>query len=249
MNAFGTDITLQTPAAVEVAALAGFDFIRLDAYHVSYDPETLENMVRAAYSHGITPWVRCRNVAWDIMTALDRGAQALTIPMIGSADEARAAVRATFYPPKGNREMSRPLRFRNMPLAEYIEWSNTEVLLCCQIEGRDGLEHCREIAAVPGVDCIQTGRGDLSMALGILSERDDFHPAVLEAEERIVLAALEAGKEVCLPHPLTSEGIARTVHWITRGVRIHIVDSDYRLLMREYAMGLRELRTDPRTVA
>jgi len=238
--AFGTYVTLPTPAVVEVAALAGFDFVRLDAYHVAYNPETLENMIRAAYAHGVTPWVRCRNDPWVIMTTLDSGAQALTIPNVGTAEVARAAVRAIYYPPRGEREFARPLRFRALSNADYLEWVNRQLILSCQIEGSDGLENYREIVRVEGVDCIQTGRGDISLALGLPGE--ELHPRVLEAAKRVVLAALEAGKEVSLLHSLTPDGIERTLRWIEQGVRILTLDNDSRVLQREYAAGLTKLR-------
>ena len=237
---FGTYVTVPSAAIVEVAALAGFDFVRLDAYHIHFNPETLENMVRTAYAHGVTPWVRCRNDPWVIMMTLDTGAQAITIPNVGSAEEARAAVRATFYPPKGEREMSRPLRMRGMSASDYLAWTTEEVILSVQIEGRDGVENYKEIVRVEGVDCVQTGRGDLSLALGVPGE--DFHPKVLEAEQRIVEAALEAGKQVSLLHSLTEDGIERTKRWMEQGVRIMTVDSEYRVLLREYGEGLKELR-------
>lgn len=240
--AYGTYVSLPAPALVEVAALAGFDFVRLDAYHVAFNPETLENMIRTAYAHGITPWVRCRNDPWVIMTTIDSGAQAITIPNVGSVEAAKAAVNAAFYPPKGKREFARPLRFRALANADYLEWARSEVLLACQIEGRDGLDNYRDIVRVDGIDCIQTGRGDLSLALGVPGEED--HPKVLEAEKRIVLAALEAGKEVSLLHQLTPSGIERTQRWLEQGVRILTIDNDYRVLLRAYQTGLAALRKD-----
>jgi 4-hydroxy-2-oxoheptanedioate aldolase len=241
--AFGLYVTFPTPAMVEVAALAGLDFVRLDAYHIHYNPETLENMVRTAYAHDITPWVRCCNDPWTIMMTLDTGAQAITVPNVPNAEAARAAVGAVFYPPRGEREMSRPLRFRDLSTADYLDWVNSEVILSCQIEGSEGVENYQEIVRVEGVTCIQTGRGDLSLALGVPGE--EFHPKVLEAEQRIVSAALEAGKQVSLLHPLTDDGIERMTRWIEQGVRIITVDSDYRVLMRSYAVGLRRLRGEP----
>ena len=237
---FGTYVTFPSAAIVEVAALSGFDFVRLDPYHLHYNPETLENMVRTAYAHNVTPWARCRNDPWTIMMTLDTGVQAISIPNVGSAAEARAAVAAAFYPPKGEREMSRPLRLRGMSATEYLDWATNEVILSCQIEGRDGVENYQEIVKVEGVDCIQTGRGDLSLALGVPGE--EFSPKVLDAEKRIVEAALEAGKQVSLLHPLTEDGIERTLRWMEQGVRILTVDSDYRVLMREYSAGLKKLR-------
>ncbi|MGH2458663.1 MAG: aldolase/citrate lyase family protein, partial [Chloroflexota bacterium] len=159
---------------------------------------------------------------------------------VGSVEVARAAVRAVYYPPRGEREFARPLRFRALSNADYLEWANTQLILSCQIEGSDGLENYREIVRVEGIDCIQTGRGDISLALGLPGE--ELHPKVLEAEKRVVLAALEAGKEVSLLHALTPDGIERTMRWIEQGVRILTVDSDARVLLREYAASLEQLR-------
>jgi 4-hydroxy-2-oxoheptanedioate aldolase len=223
--AFGTYVTFPTAAAVEVAALSGFDFVRLDPYHLHYNPETLENMARAAYAHNITTWARCKNDPWTIMMTLDAGVQAISIPNTGSAAEAKAAVAAAFYPPKGEREMSRPLRMRGLSAPDYLAWARDEIVVSVQIEG---------------VDCVQTGRGDLSLALGVPGE--EFHQKVLDAEAHIVEAALAAGKQVSLLHPLTDDGLARMEAWMKQGVNIITVDSDYRVLIREYSAGLKKLR-------
>ena len=58
---FGTYVTFPTAAIIEAAALSGFDVVRLDPYHLHYNPETLENMDRTTYAHSVTPWARCRN--------------------------------------------------------------------------------------------------------------------------------------------------------------------------------------------
>lgn len=237
---FGTYVTFPTPAVVEVAALSGLDFVRMDAYHVNYNPETLENMIRTAYAHKVTPWVKVRNDPWAIVTILDMGAQAITIPNCGSAEAARAAVNSAYYPPKGKREMSRPLRFRGLSAPDYIEWASTQLIVACQLEDIDGLDNCKEIAKVEGVDCIQTGLGDLSLALGVPG--DLRHPKVLEAEKRIVSAALEAGKQVSLNQSLDEDGLERTMRWIEQGVLIMTIDSEYRVLMRSYGAALKKLR-------
>ena len=59
---------------------------------------------------------------------------------------------------------------------------------------------------------------------------------------RIVEAALAAGKQVSLLHPLTDDGLARMEAWMKQGVNIMTVDSDYRVLIREYSAGLKKLR-------
>jgi 4-hydroxy-2-oxoheptanedioate aldolase len=231
---FGTFVVFPSPVAVEAMALAGLDFVVLDGYLASYNDETLESMIQAAYSHNVTPWVRVRNDPWAIMTTLDLGAQMITIPNVGSVAAARAAVSATFYPPKGDREMSRPMRMnmRNLTMPDYIDWAHNNVVLAGQIEGRDGIENYKDIVKVEGLDVIQTGRGDISLALGVPGQ--DLHPKVLEIEERIATAALEAGKQVSLKEPLTELGLERTLRWIEQGVLTMIIDSEYAVMLRDY---------------
>jgi 4-hydroxy-2-oxoheptanedioate aldolase len=106
-------------------------------------------------------------------------------------------------------------------------------VISCQIEGVEGLANYKEIVQVEGLGCIQTGRGDIALALGLAGDED--HPRVLEAEERIVEAALEAGKQVSLVHPLTEAGLARALAWSERGVRILTLDADSRVLLRAYS--------------
>jgi len=238
-HALGTYVTL-SPTAVELAALAGFDFVRMDPYHNACSPEMLSNFFRAAYAHGVTPWARVRNDPWEIMTCLDLGAQAITVPNIGTVAAARAAVNAMHYPPMGDREMSRPMRLRGLTASQYLEWSQTQLLLSCQIEGAEGLENYKEIVKVKGVDCIQTGRNDISQALGVPGE--NLHPKVLEAEKRIVSAALDAGKQVSLVHSLNADGLERAARWMEQGVRIMTIDSDYMVLLESYKGAVKKLR-------
>ncbi|MCW5852433.1 MAG: hypothetical protein KIT87_20330 [Anaerolineae bacterium] len=240
--AVGCYITFPTPAIVDVAANSGLDFVRLDAYHYGFNPETLENIIRATYSYNVTPWLRLRNDPWLIGLVLDMGAQALTIPNCASAEQARAAVAATFYPPLGKREMSRGFRFQGMSGADYREWARTQVILSCMIEGVDGLENYREIIAVEGVDVIQVGLSDLSQSLGVPGEK--FDARVLEAEKRVIFTALEAGKQVSVVHPGTPAGEERTLWWIEQGVRIVVMEKEGRILTREYRATAKTLRNE-----
>ena len=237
---FGTYVAIPSPAVVETLALAGLDFVRMDPYHVAFNRETLENMVRAAYAHGITPWARIRNDPWEIATTLDTGVQIVTLPNIGTAEEARRAAAAARYPPHGDRENGRPLRFKAMDEAEYLRWAEREIMVACQIEGTQGLQNYREIVTVEGVAIVQTGRGDLANALGFPGET--FHPRVLEIEAEIVEAARAAGKEVSLHVPLSERGFEHVQAWIARGVRIFTLDIDVNVMLRTYRDGLADVR-------
>ena len=163
---FGTYISIQAPLAIEAAASAGMDFVRIDSYKHRYNPENLDNMIRTALSYGVTPWVRCRNDPWDIMQALDNGAMVVSMK-INSVEDARAAVAATYYPPRGVREPSRAKRYKSMPVGEYLDWYNDNVLVSLQLESPGALENYREIVKVEGAECIQFGKHGIAAALGV----------------------------------------------------------------------------------
>ena len=239
--AFGTNVAIPSPIVVEVAAQAGLTFVRIDNYHVRWDAESLANMVRSCYDQDITPWIRCRNDPWVIMTALDMGAQAISISNIGTVERAQQAVASTFYPPKGEREMARAHRYRSMSGQEYRDFSANDVFLSVQVEGDEGIVNYKEIVKVEGLDCIQTGRNDISSALGIPGQ--EFDPRVIDMEDRIVGAALEAGKQVALTYPGTAEYDERIGRLIEMGVRIFSVDQDFSAMRRYYVQALSRLRT------
>src|SRR5438093_7066292 len=129
----GTFISTRATQAVEMAALGGLDFIRIDAYKNWLNPEQQNALIHYAYSMGLTPWVRCKNEAWEIMQAIDNGALVVSTK-IGTTNDAAIAVNAVRYPPQGTREPSRPKRCAHMAQDEYIAWYNRNVLVGLQLE-------------------------------------------------------------------------------------------------------------------
>lgn len=92
---FGLLNSIPSPLLVEMIGYAGFDFVILDMEHVCVNPETLENMVRAAECAGVTPLVRVPSAAPDvILRALDCGAQGVVVPHVRTAADAAQAVAA-----------------------------------------------------------------------------------------------------------------------------------------------------------
>lgn len=55
---YGLISSIPAPAAIELIAEAGFDFVIIDMEHVLINPETVENMIRVAEGYGLTPLVR-----------------------------------------------------------------------------------------------------------------------------------------------------------------------------------------------
>jgi len=96
--------SLCSNVAVEVIAGAGFDWILVDTEHAPNELPLVYSQLQAMIGGTAAAVVR---PAWNdavlIKRFLDIGAQNLLIPYVQDAEEARAAVAATRYPPHGVR--------------------------------------------------------------------------------------------------------------------------------------------------
>jgi 2-keto-3-deoxy-L-rhamnonate aldolase RhmA len=146
-----------------------------------------------------------------VKQALELGADGVQIPMVSTAADAEAAVRAAKYPPAGRRGagLGRAAGY-GRDLSAYLRDANRSTAVLAMIETAAGVENAAEIAAVEGVDGIVVGPLDLSGDLGVLGEMS--HPAVEGAFERVIDAAGAAGKKVGVT--TGHEDVAR---WRARG--------------------------------
>lgn len=185
--------SLPSPAIVEMCAYAGFDFIVLDNEHGSADFETTENMLRAARASGIVPIVRCFES--DIARILDMGASGVKIPMVNTAQHARALVQKVRYPGVGQRGSafsSRAAGYGAFGGAEHTRRSNEGVSLIVMVETPQAVANAAEIASVEGVDAVFVGPNDLAHAMGF---GNDWSAApVAAAIEQALRAISGAGK-------------------------------------------------------
>lgn len=77
----GTFCFLTNGSAVEALSYTGLDFIIIDAEHGTAETETVENLVRAAKLHDLTPFVRVKDCSRPaILKMLEAGAHGLVIP-------------------------------------------------------------------------------------------------------------------------------------------------------------------------
>jgi 4-hydroxy-2-oxoheptanedioate aldolase len=95
------------------------------------------------------------------------GALGIVVPLVRTAAEAQAIVRATRYPPQGARSFG-PLRAERYGFdrQDYLQRANDNLLVVLIIETAEALENLADIAAVPGVDVLYVGPFDLCLALG-----------------------------------------------------------------------------------
>ena len=190
---------IETPASqiVELACLAGMDFVRLDLCHGPWDLDQVEKCILTAERYNVVPMVRINLDEQRLPQVIELGAQGVVVPDISTKERARAAVALTKFAPLGDRGLfsaSRQSLYGQVPAAEYTHWSNENVLLAIQVESREALENIDAILSVEGIDMVLSGRGDLSNSLGVPGQKT--HPLVLEAEQKIFSKALAKGKIV-----------------------------------------------------
>jgi len=192
----GTWIMAASPVVAEAIGCAGFEWGVVDMEHTPIDLMDLVHMLHGIAATKLVPVVR---VPWNdtvnIKRVLDAGAQTLLVPFVQNADEARAAVAATRYPPEGVRGMagmSRASRFGTMP--NFFANANRTVSVIVQLETPTAIDRVDEIAAVEGIDALFIGPGDLSGTMGHVGQLT--HPEVLRVTRLAVQRARAAGKPI-----------------------------------------------------
>lgn len=181
--------------AAELCAGAGFDWLLIDGEHAPNDVRSTLRILQALAAYPVAPMVRPpAGEIHLIKQYLDLGAQNLLIPMIDTAEQARAMVAAARYPPAGVRgvgsALARASRWNGIP--DYLHRANDQICLLVQAETRLALENLDEILAVDGVDGVFIGPADLSASLGHLG--NPGHPEVVAAIEGAISKIVAADK-------------------------------------------------------
>ncbi len=191
---FGLWNSLPGPVVAEVLAGAGYDWLVIDTEHALTDvPDTMA-MMQAMAPYPVSVAVRpASNDAVLIKRLLDLGAQTLIIPYVQNAAEARAAVAAMRYAPRGIRGvagMTRASRFG--AVQGYVQQAEAELCLIVQVETAEALAQIEAIAAVDGVDGLFIGPADLAASMG--HGGNAGHPEVVAAIEAAIKRIVAAGK-------------------------------------------------------
>ncbi|WP_234988094.1 HpcH/HpaI aldolase/citrate lyase family protein [Demequina sp. NBRC 110056] len=186
-----------SPVIAEICAGGGLDWLLIDMEHGPNGLESVLAQLQAVAAYPVTPVVRVpANDPVTLKQLLDLGAQNILVPMVSSADEARAAVEAVHYPPRGRRgvgsALARSARWNRVP--NYLADASSHVSLFVQVETADAVAAAREIAAVDGVDGVFVGPSDLAASMGLLGQQT--HPDVTAAVGRAFSAVREVGTPV-----------------------------------------------------
>lgn len=218
-----------SPLVAEIIAGSGADWLLIDAEHSPNSLESILSQLQAVAPYPVTPLVR---VPWNdpVITkqVLDLGAQNLLVPMISNAQEARDAVAAVRYPPRGVRgvgsALARSARWNRVD--GYLEHAEEHTSLFVQIENGEGVAHAAEIAAVDGVDGVFVGPSDLAASMGLLGQQQ--HPDVVANVLTTFEAVLAAGK----PVGVNAFNARQADAYVAAGARFVLVGADVVLLAR-----------------
>ena len=180
----GTLVSLSSPDVAEILSLVGFDYLWIETEHAPTDYVCAQRMIQAV--GGRCPClvrVPENREVW-FKKALDIGADGIVVPQVKTAEEARAAVEWSLYPPDGRRSVgiSRAHSF-GLAFQEYVDTVNERLAIILQVEHIDGVRNIGSIVQVPGIDAVFIGPYDLSGSLGVVGQVG--HPQVQEAIARV----------------------------------------------------------------
>lgn len=225
----GMWVSSGSPLVAEICAGSGLDWLLIDMEHSPNGLGDVLAQLQAAAAYPIAPVVRLPELSTvGVKQVLDLGAQNLLIPMLTSVEEAREAVAAMHYPPRGVRgvgsALARSGRWNRLP--GYLAGAGETVSLFVQIENTAGVEAAAGIAAVDGIDGIFVGPSDLSASMGLIGQQT--HPDVLAAVQRTFEAAHAAGK----PVGVNAFDPAQARAYMEQGADFILVGADVTLLAR-----------------
>lgn len=200
----GLFVGLANAYSMEILATAGFDWLLIDGEHAPNDPASVLPQLQAAASYPAQLVVRPVNHDSALIKQyLDIGVRTLLVPMVETAAEAMALVRAVRYPPQGIRGVATSVvRAAHWGgIKDYARHANDEICLIVQIESRQGLVNLDAIMAVEGVDAAFIGPADLAASLGHLGESGhaEVEAAIEDALQRIAATGKAAGVFVTDP--------------------------------------------------
>ncbi len=236
----GSWVTLGHPAIAEIMAAAGFDWLVLDMEHSVLELSEVQTLIQVLDGQQCPAIVRLTSNHPDqIKRVMDAGATGVMVPMVKSAADARAAVQAVYYPPRGQRGvgLARAQGY-GARFQQYRGWLEDNAVIVAMIEHVDAVKAIDAILAVDGIDAYIIGPYDLSGSMGRPGELD--HPEVQSAIAQVLEAGQRSGKPggIHVIEPDQDElqrRIAAGFNFLGYGLDIRILDS----LCRSHMQNIR----------
>ena len=187
----GTIVTIDHPAIVEIALLAGFDWLWIDGEHGRFN-EVSAATACALTAGGPPTFVRLPDrSATAIKRFLDIGCDGIILPQVSSAAEVDEIARAALYPPRGERSVGiARAQAYGTKFAECLQRQDYAIVV--QIENVAGVRNAGAIADHRAVDAVVIGPYDLSGSFGIPGKVESSQ--VVESIAAVLASCKSAGK-------------------------------------------------------
>ncbi len=185
-------LRIAEPAIAEIAVMSGIDFVVIDNEHFAYSDRDITDMIRAIHCRGGKAIVRIYDKSRAaIGRILDMGADGIIAPQVSTYEEALEVVKATKYPPVGNRGFCPITPGVGYGLdatpAELAVRANENTVVGLMVETKGCIEELDKILSIKELDYAAIGPSDLSASYGLPGENDApvVKKAIEEATEKI----------------------------------------------------------------
>lgn len=189
---FGTIVSMPEPAAAEILAGLGFDWLFIDGEHGALETGEMSAILQTVGNR--IPCVARVPAAEEapIKKFLDLGAAGIIAPQVNTPEHAAQVVSWARYAPEGSRGvgLGRASGY-GMNFKEYLEGANDSVSVIVQAEHIDAVANIEKIVRVPGVDAVLLGPYDLSASMGKMGQVQDTE--VVGAIDRVIAACDAVG--------------------------------------------------------
>ncbi|CDO08142.1 2-dehydro-3-deoxyglucarate aldolase [Mycolicibacterium cosmeticum] len=226
---YGGWICMGSVTSAEIMAGSGLDWVLIDMEHAPNGLESVLAQLHAVSGYSVTPVVRVPiGDPVIIKQVLDLGAQTVLVPMVSTAEQARAVAAAAQYPPVGVRgvgsALARSARWNRVE--DYLPDGARHVSVLVQIETSVGIDNARAIAETPGIDGVFVGPSDLAASMGLIGQQT--HPEVVARVEQAFTHVRAAGKAV----GVNAFVPAQAKQYVEAGASFLLVGADVALLAR-----------------
>ncbi|TDP93345.1 4-hydroxy-2-oxoheptanedioate aldolase [Leucobacter luti] len=155
-------------ATGEIVANLGYDFVVLDIEHGAFDLSILERFVPVLKGLGLE--VLSKVLVPErgaIQQALDFGSDGVIIPHIEGLEHAKRVTDFAKFPPLGSRSLAggRTMNYGGYD-DEWVAAQDRDIKIFPMVEDPGALRDIEAIAALPTVDGVFIGPGDLSLMRG-----------------------------------------------------------------------------------
>jgi 4-hydroxy-2-oxoheptanedioate aldolase len=216
------------------------DFAIIDTEHAAFSSAQVADLVAWFAATTIAPFVRVTEIAYHLLArTMDAGALGVMVPNVKNAAEARAVVDAVKYAPLGKRGIGLGgalTGYRGVNPAEFLEYSNANTTVMCQIESVEGIENLEAIATTPGVDVLWVGHYDLSQSMGIPGQ---FHDERFRDNLKRVIAVCDRHK---LGAGIQPGSIAQAQEWLETGFNVISYSTEMAVYLTAMTQAVQQVR-------